>query len=518
MFKTVAVSLAIVVGTLFSSALAQTSLDTEQLDAVVEQLMDAYDIPGVGLAVVEKGEVSYVQGYGVRDLATGVAVTPDTQFAIGSATKSFTSLGVMLLVEEGVLDLDTPVVTYLPEFKLSDPEATQTVTLRHILSHTSGLVRTDASSFDPSVSSAEVIAAAAETPLVGKPGEQFVYSNVNTIIAGEIIERVTGESWAAFTRERILEPLGMTTTTLSIEELKAQPDFALAYQYNVLEGLEPVDFLTLGADAPAGAINSSAREMAAYLCFQLGDGSPLLSTENLQEMHKRQIATPDFSMSEIIAAQATALSEQPEGVPASLTTDNGYGFYWGVGRFQGHEMVEHGGNVIGETANVTLLPEQRSGVVVLANADSANTFVEALRLYVANLLVGGAPDFDSSAVLQAQLEVLGDDLSSRDAVRQAARTYEATQEELTALEGTYESLADPNPTRVQVNEDGTLSLTSGFQEVRFEVDLLPIGENRFVANAQPLTGAVFDFNTSEGKTVIALESPFGAMPLAKRSE
>lgn len=405
-----------------SGALAQPSLDTAQLDVFVKEMMDAYDIPGVGLAVVEDGEVSYVRGYGVRDVTTGAPVTPNTQFAIGSTTKSFTALGIMLLVEEGRVDLDAPVMTYLPEFKLADPESTRTATVRHLLSHTTGLVRTDASTFDTSVTSADIIKAAATTPLVGKPGEVFVYSNVNTIIAGEIIERITGESWEDFTRERVLKPLGMTTATLSIAELKRQDNVAVPHVFDVLSGLQTTDFLSLGADAPAGAINASAAEMARYVRFQLGDGAPLVSRASLVEMHKSQVAAPDFNVTGIIAAQARAVAKRPDEVPPALVTEHDYGFYWSVERFLGEKLVQHGGNVTGLTANVTLLPESRSGVVVLANADGANTFMEVMRLHVAEMLLGRTSP-DVNATLQAQLKVLGQDNASRKADLEAARTY-----------------------------------------------------------------------------------------------
>ena len=497
-------------------AVARPSFDTAQLDVFVEEMMDAYDIPGVGLAVVEDGEISYVRGYGVRDVTTGAPVTPDTQFAIGSTTKSFTSLGVMLLVEEGRVDLDAPITTYLPEFRLADPEATRTATVRNLLSHSTGMVRTDASTFDTSITGADIIEAAATTPLVGQPGEVFVYSNVNTIIAGELIERVTGTSWEDFTRERVLRPLGMTTTTLSVAELAQQPDFALPHVLDVLSGLQPTDFLTLGADAPAGAVNASAAEMARYVQFGVGDGAPLLSQANLSEMHTGQIAADDFNLPGIIAAQAQTVAEQPENIPGSLVTDAQYGFYWGVERFLGATLVQHGGNTTGFTANATLLPEDRSGVVVLANADGASVFTEVVRLHVAQLLLD-QEGLDVNATLQAQLEVLGQDNASRQADLAAARTYRATEAELTALAGTYESLADPEPTQVTVVEGRALRIESGFQGVRFSAELLPLGGNRFMGNNQPLVGAVLRFVEGADGRTIELESLLGALPLAEQN-
>lgn len=493
---------------------AQSAFDPVQLDVYVRRMMKEYGVPGVGLAVIEHGALRYVKGYGVRDVRTRAPVTVNTQFAIGSVTKSFTALDMMVLVENGQVDLDAPVTTYIPEFKLSNPASTRTVTVRNLLTHSSGLVRTDASTFNPKLTAKDIIAAAATTPLVGKPGKTFVYSNVNTIIAGEIISRVSGQPWDVFTRQRVLRPLGMNTATLSIEELKKQPDIAAPHELNVKGGgSRPTRYLTLGADAPAGAVNASVTEMARYVRFQLGDGSPLLSQARLDEMHRGQIAAPDFNLPGIFADQAHKVAPRSADVPASLVTDEHYGFYWGVETFLGAKLVQHGGNVTGETANITLLPKQRSGVVILANVEGANTFMEAVRLHVAEVLLG-CPGPDVNAVLQAQLKLLGQDNARIAADRLAARTYQPHPSELSAVAGTYKSLADTKSTRINVVDNRTLKLESGFQGVRFAVDLLPLGKNRFMATSQPLIGGVVKFVDRNGKRTIELETLTGTIPLA----
>ena len=493
---------------------AQPSFGTAQLDTFVTRMMKDYDVPGVGLAVVENGKVVYTKGYGVRDVATKAPVTPDTAFPIGSVSKSFTALDMMVLVHEGLVDLDAPVTTYIPEFKLSSPESTKTVTVRNLLTHTTGLVRTDASTFDLSVTTEDIIKAAATTPLVGKPGEVFVYSNVNAILAGEIVKRVSGESWEAFTREHVLKPLGMDTATLTIAALKKQSSIAVPSSLNVRRGaLQTTAYLTLGADAPAGAVNANAAELARYVQFQVGNGAPLLSQENLVEMHLGQVAAPDFNLPGVAAAQARAAAKKPADVPLSLVTDEQYGFFWAVERFLGQTLVQHGGNVTGGTANVTLLPEKHAGVVILANADGANFFMEAVRLHVAELLLGRSQP-NVNAILQAQLKVVGQDNATLQADRKAAHTYQPKAGELSALAGTYKSLADPKPTQVEVVKDRELRLESGFQGVRFTTALLPLGDDRFMAADAPLTGAVLKFVESPQKRTIELELVTGAMPLA----
>src|SRR6266542_3662605 len=289
------------------------ALDTAALDAYIARLMQDYDVPGVGLAIVQHGQIAYTKGYGVRDVTSGAPVTSNTQFAIGSVTKSFTALGVMLLVQEGKVKLDNPVTNYIPEFKLSDPAATAKVTVRHLLSHTSGMGRNDAASLDPSLTRADLLKLAATVPLHSQPGERFAYSNLNTTIAGVLIERVSGQSWENYTRERILTPLGMTTATLDVDQMQHSSDFAQPHQIDVLKGNELAPFHSWHNEAPAAAINASAAEMARYVQFQVGDGTVngqrLLSPDLLAEMHRPEVAAPaqDPGVLAVMAAKAQGL-------------------------------------------------------------------------------------------------------------------------------------------------------------------------------------------------------------------
>jgi CubicO group peptidase (beta-lactamase class C family) len=319
------------------------ALDTAALDDYIARLMPEYDIPGLGLAVVRDGKIAYTRSYGVRDTTTGAPVTPDTQFAIASITKSFTALGVMLLVQRGKVTLDEPLTTYIPEFRLSDPAATAKLTVRHILSHASGLGRNEAATFDPTLTPADLLRTIATAPLNSKPGEKFEYSNLNTTMAGVLIERVTGQRWEDYTRDQILTPLGMPAT-LDVDAMQAYPDFARPHQLDVFAGNQHIPFTPVGNQAPAGAINTSAADMARYVQFQVGDGTVngqrLLSPDLLAEMHRPQVLAPtvDQGRNAALAADAQGLPRAP-----SLITDTGYGFYWNTEDFQGHRLAWHDG-------------------------------------------------------------------------------------------------------------------------------------------------------------------------------
>jgi CubicO group peptidase (beta-lactamase class C family) len=444
--------------------------------------MADYDIPGVGLAIVQNGKVVYVKGYGVRDVTTGAPVTADTQFSIASLTKSFTSLGVMLLVQQGKVRLDDPVTKYLPEFKLSEPGATARVTVRNLLSHTTGLARNDAIALDPTLTRGDVLKMIATQPLQSQPGERFAYSNLNTTAAGVLIERISGQTWEDYTRDKILAPLGMHTATLSVEAMQASPNFARPHQIDVLKGNEPIAFLSVPSGAPAGAVNASAAEMARYVQFQLGDGTfdgqRLLSPELMAEMHRTQIVVPGLNQG---ANAAMAASAQGRPAPDNLIADTGYAFYWITEKFEGHPIVWHDGATPGFSPLMMLIPETHSGVVILTNAHFMQPFDQVLRQHLAEVLLGIVPQHDVQQIFEAQAKVLGTDNATRRAQLAAARSYKANPSDFEALVGEYASLTGDKPSRVSV-VGGKLMLDLSLQGVTAKTELIPYSQRGFIGN------------------------------------
>jgi len=487
------------------TAIPTSGLDTAALDAYIARLMRDYDVPGVGLAVVQNGQIAYTKGYGVRDVTTGAPVTPNTQFAIGSVTKSFTALGVMLLVQQGNVKLDDPVTKYIPEFKLSDPSATAKVTVRHLLSHTTGMVRSDAASLDPTLTRADLLKLAATVPLQSQPGQKFAYSNLNTTIAGVLIERVSGQNWEDYTRQHIFTPLGMTTATLDVDAMQRTPDFAQPHEIDVLKGNELAPFHSWHNEAPAAAINASAAELARYVQFQVGDGTfngqRLLSPDLLAEMHRPVVAAPDLD-----PGLTAAMAARAQGLPAptSLITDTGYALYWTTEDFQGHRLIWHDGIVApGYTAMVTLVPETRSGVVILTNATHAENFLQVVRQHVAELLLGITPQHDTRSIVEGQAKILGGDNASRRAQLAAARSYKPDPTDLQALVGEYASLMGDKPSRVSALDGTKLLLNLSVQGATTETELIPYSRQGFIANSGVAKGIVISFKPMEdGKTTL----------------
>ncbi|MBV9958912.1 MAG: beta-lactamase family protein, partial [Acidobacteria bacterium] len=207
---------------------AAASSELEAKLAAIEQTLEAkrkqYGVPGMSLVIVKDDKIIYLKGLGFKDLEKQVAVTPDTLFAIGSSTKAFTALTVLMSADEGKLSLDDSPKKYLPYFKLYDPEADAKITIRDLLSHSSGLNRTDLAFAIGTLSREEVIRVAGLAHPTAKLREKFQYQNVMFTVAGEVAAHAQGKKWESLVRDRIFKPLGMKNSDLSVAEMEKSRD------------------------------------------------------------------------------------------------------------------------------------------------------------------------------------------------------------------------------------------------------------------------------------------------------
>ncbi len=451
------------------------ALDPQQIDAFISNLMSQYDIPGAGLALVQNGQVLYTQGYGVRSTGSGEPVTSDTLFALGSVTKSFTALGVAQLVDQGLVNLDLPVTTYIPNFTLSDPAATLSLTVRELLDQTSGLPGTnDDVWYSGQVSTLQqAVDYAATVPLAAAPGSAHIYDNFNYAIAGYLIEQVSGQTWDEYTRQHILDPLAMTTADFDIQSVQQTSDFASPHRLDILNGMQPIPFVSLAGIASAGAINASAREMANYLLLQLGDGTfngaPIVSAALLNEMHTQQIAYPPL----------------PPVGPTGFQF-KGYGLGWITADFNGYSVLWHNGSIDGFYAMVMFIPSAQAGVVVLSNAGlgTGSLFTLAASLGLLEQMVGMPINRDVVSALNQEASF---DPFDRLAKLDAARTYQADPTEWQPLIGTYNGGFGQMTVEEQ---DGRLVLTLG-QGSR--VELFPYTTDGFLVANVPTEGLISTF-------------------------
>ncbi len=321
-------------------------------DSFVADAIKAWEVPGLAVATVKDGEVVFAQGFGLRDVANSLPVTPKTLFAIGSCTKAFTTFVMGTLVDEGKLDWDSPVRVYIPEFRLFDRTATELMTPRDLVTHRSGLPRHDLVWYNSTLSRKEVLE---RLPYL-EPSEsfrsKFQYNNLMYITAGYLIERITGKPWEEAIRAHIWKPLGMTGCNFSVKESQHSADFAKPYQDRDDKIVEvPFRDITSAA-GPAGSINAGIADMARWLIVQTHKG----------KVNGRQIISAAV-LADIQTPHMTTgvLQERKEIAPA------GYALGWMVDDYRGHRRVHHGGGIDGFTAQTVVFADDGLGICILSN-------------------------------------------------------------------------------------------------------------------------------------------------------
>jgi CubicO group peptidase (beta-lactamase class C family) len=336
---------------------AQTGLSTDFVPIVL-RLMARDHIPGVAVGVVERGDMVFARGFGYRDIDKSLPVTPDTLFALGSCSKAFTATATALLADEGKIALGVPVRAYLPDFSLEDATASATVTTRDLLTHRSGLPRHDLFWYQAPFSRDELYDRIRFLELGGPPRTRWRYSSLGFVVAGRIVEKVSGESWESFVRSRILVPLDMSRTVLSPEAMEADPDHASPYALRDGRVREIAMLKRLSAIAPAGAVQASVRDLARWVTFHATRSPGLLGEAMWRELHRPQAEMPAPPEPEV---------QHPY-----------YALGWVHESYRGHQLVFHNGAIDGFTVHLGFLPETGQGLILLMNRDLARQALTAL--------------------------------------------------------------------------------------------------------------------------------------------
>lgn len=331
---------------------AETPGWVTEFAAWLEGEIDAAEIPGAALGIVQAEGVVLNRGYGLRDVQRKLPATPETLFHIGSTHKSLNALLIATLVDEGVLAWDTPVVRFDPDFALSDPESTEAVSLRHLLSMTSGIPDEAEDDMPDEADAADVYAVAAAADLLGAPGEVFSYSNLSASLAGYTAVLATGGSrdalfdgYAGLLEARLLRPLGMTSSTIYASQARRNPNRSLSY-YAGDDGPEEAETEDADGDAlaPSGSLKSNVVEMGHYLRTLLRggiapDGNRLVSAASLAELWRPQLEE--------------------------------YGLGWEIQAVAGGRLISHTGAYDEFVSVIALLPEAGYGFVLLVNSEEA---------------------------------------------------------------------------------------------------------------------------------------------------
>jgi serine beta-lactamase-like protein LACTB len=314
--------------------------------------MEANNIPSVAIALIEDQKIVWASAFGYSDPDRKISVTIKTVYRIGSVSKLFTDVAIMQMVESGSLDIDAPISEYLPDFKPENPFNIK-ITLRHLMSHHSGLVREPpvGNYFDPTMPTLyETVKSLNRTKLVLEPGSGIKYSNAAIAVTGYLLEKLHDRPFADVLKKSVLEPLGMSSSSFVPEEKFAQR-LAKGIMWTI-DGKEfPAPTFELG-ESPAGSMYSTVEDLGVFICMLLNGGNGrhgrILKQKTLEDMWKPQFI--DYS---------------------KWYNEIGLGFVL-QSNYQGRLRVRHGGAIYGFSTELSILPHDKLGIVVVSSKGSVN--------------------------------------------------------------------------------------------------------------------------------------------------
>jgi len=333
------------------SVFSQVRKDYQQLDSYIDAAVTSFEIPGLAVGIIKDGEIVLANGYGYANASTKTEVDKNTIFGIASCSKAFTAACIAILVDEGKLDWKSHVSDILPHFQLYDPYITQQLTVEDLLCHRSGYETFDGDLlwYGTNYSREEVISRFRyrENPYSFR--EQFGYSNLMFIIAGEVIQEVSGMRWEDFVKEKIFVPLGMMSSTTANAGFDANMNIAWPH----LDG-EVMDFINYNNSGPAASINSTVMDLLKWIELMLNKGA----FEDASIFTKSQYY-------KLVSPHTILNAGRAEKVDGRHFSS--YGLGWFLYDYQGMKIIQHGGGLPGFHSKVVFVPEDSLGYVILAN-------------------------------------------------------------------------------------------------------------------------------------------------------
>ncbi len=329
-------------------------------DQRMQRIMEDWKVPGCAIGIVQGGRLVYAKGFGYRDVEHKLPVTPNTLFAIGSNTKLFTATAIGFLVDEGKLEWDKPVKARVPSIQFCNDQLNNSVTLRDMLAHRTGLSSPDDIWFYATFNRHELY----ERVKYCEPDygfrETFEYNNFMYMAAGEIIGLVSGKAWEEFLEERIFKPLEMNSTNFAVEDMEKTSDYAKPYKNNryLDNKILAIQYnRNMQGMGPAGSINSNIRDMANWVLCQMDKGN-----------FKGHQVIPQAIIEETMKPAFIS-----DWYDTKLSKENSFALY-GLGRvmttYKGHLLTEHGGLIDGFLSQVTIFPDDDLGIIILENTQT----------------------------------------------------------------------------------------------------------------------------------------------------
>lgn len=356
--------------TLFSSAIhSQTpSFITDSLDNYIQRGMQQWQIPGLSIAIVKDGKVVLMKGYGVREAGKEEKVDENTLFIIASNSKLFTGTSIAKLDQEKKLSLNDKVTKYIPWFRLYDSNATNMANVRDMLCHRLGTktFQGDFTFWDSNLAKDTIVWKMRYLKPIGEFRQDYGYCNSAFLVAGQILEKVTGQTWENYVQENILNPLGMTNTYMNTAGLSNRSNVAFPHN-NLYSSLTKIPFDNVDNLGPATSMVSNVKDLTHWLMFQLDsgryEGKQVIPWQVLQKTRDANVLTGSRKSS-VFPTHFRAY-----GLGVYMTDYSGRQVYW------------HTGGAFGHVTNVCFVPEEKLGITILTNNDN-QSFFEALRYQI----------------------------------------------------------------------------------------------------------------------------------------
>lgn len=411
-----------------------------ELQETVDEALQTHGVPGASVAVFAEGELACAQA-GVLNIETGIPVTSDTLFQVGSIAKAYTATAIMRLAERGELDLDAPLSHYLPELILADGPPADDVTVRRLLSHTSGL---DGDYFldtgEGNDCLARYVFACADLPMIARPGDYISYSNAGYVLLGRLIERLTGAPWEDAMRSLVLDPLGADHTLLYPEDT---PRFCAAIGHFSRGGALKVAETAFmdRSGGPAGArMMASATDLIAFARMHLEGGAALLRPDSAAAMQEAQAPFPYYDFA------------------------SHWGLGWMLFDYGGERLVGHDGSAMGQCATLRFSPRHNIAIAAATNSEDGKPFLKSV----------------CASVLQSVARIAASDSAMPDESDLAPADPENYAGRYRNIGATLDVNATPSGLRATHVMDG---FSRALFDV-FEYDFTPAGEHRFRDAAQ----------------------------------
>lgn len=417
----------------------------KEFDAYTQAALKQWEVPGAGVAVIKDGQVIYLKAFGVRDLNTGAPATTETLFSIGSTTKAMTATCLAMLVDEGKLNWDDPVVKYLPEFQLYEPYVTRELKVRDLLLHNSGVGNTDFLWGSMNIPEDEILRRMRMVKPTYSFRGGFIYQNVFYIAAGKVIQKISGQNWHDFIQARIFQPLGMNHTATKLKSIKG--DNFTKPHFKVNGKIQVIGHTNDDEVGPAGSVWSSIEDMSKWTLCML-DSSKYPATGSAAAGRLLKPATwAELFKPHTLVTSSQFYPTQRLTKPNWMT----YGLGWFQHDYKGHKINFHTGSLAGLIALHAQLPDQGLAYYFLGNYDHAEVRHALMYKTFDHFALGGTRDWST------EIQLLYKELNStqeKEVARLEGMRVKDTKPSL-PLSGYAGKYSDPLYGYVEVTETAT---------------------------------------------------------------